>query len=137
MPFYLGPLKYFIQDLQQYPGNSFVVKAKYKFVFSLEMLSKIIYSLAAYSHIPFKSIQKSKNMKHLKLCTFKIQRKVVFFLSGFSLTNIHHLKVSRGRGGYFFNSTLPLPPACRHFDINQAHLCTQLTATFSPGIFGF
>ena len=34
-----------------------------------------------------------------------------FFLSGFSLTTIHELQDCRGRRGYFFNSSLPLPPA--------------------------
>ena len=35
----------------------------------------------------------------------------VFFLSGFSFTSIHDSQDSRGRGGYLFNSSLPLPPA--------------------------
>ena len=34
-----------------------------------------------------------------------------FFLSGFSFTNIHESQDCRGRGGHFFNSSLPLPPA--------------------------
>ena len=34
-----------------------------------------------------------------------------FFLSGFSFTNIHYSRDSRGRVGYLFNSSLPLPPA--------------------------
>ena len=34
-----------------------------------------------------------------------------FFLSGFSFTNIHDSQNSRGRGGYFFYSSVPLPPA--------------------------
>ena len=34
-----------------------------------------------------------------------------FFLSGFSFTSIHDSQDSRGRGGYLFNSSLPLPPA--------------------------
>ena len=35
----------------------------------------------------------------------------VYFLPSFSFTNIHDRKDSRGRGDYFFNSPLPLPPA--------------------------
>ena len=34
-----------------------------------------------------------------------------FFLSGFSFTNIHDSRDSRGRGRVSFNSSLPLPPA--------------------------
>ena len=35
----------------------------------------------------------------------------VFFLSGFSFTNIHYHRTAGERGGYLFNSSLPLPLA--------------------------
>ena len=37
----------------------------------------------------------------------------LFILSGFSFTNIHYSRDSRGRGGYLFNFSLPLQPASR------------------------
>ena len=43
-----------------------------------------------------------------------------FFLSGFSFTIIHEPQDWRGRGGDFFNSSLPLPPTSQTFDIIQA-----------------
>ena len=65
-----------------------------------------------------------------------------FFLSGFSFTNIHYLQDSRGRGGYLFNSSLPLPPASQTLryqpgDYCRGHLCTWLAAGLEPGTFGF
>ena len=47
-----------------------------------------------------------------------------FFLSGFSLTNIHESQDCRGRGGYSFKSSLPLPPA-------SLHCCRELTYAHS------
>ena len=63
-----------------------------------------------------------KIMKLLKIL-------VCFFLSGFSFTNIHDSRDSRGRGGYLFNSSLPLPPATQTLAgrlLQKAHLCTAM-----------
>ena len=54
-----------------------------------------------------------------------------FFLSGFSFTNIHYLQDSRGRGGYLFNSSLPLPPASQTLRYQPGDYCRELTSAHS------
>ena len=39
------------------------------------------------------------------------QVSLIFFLFVFAFTNIYVSQDNRGRGGYFFNSSLPLPLA--------------------------
>ena len=53
---------------------------------------------------------------HFICCT------TIFFLSGFSFTDIDNSQDSRGREGTIFYSTLPLPPAHEHSD-NYLQLC--------------
>ena len=55
----------------------------------------------------------------------------LFFLSGFSFTNIHYLQDSRGRGGYLFNSSLPLPPASQTLRYQPGDYCRELTSAHS------
>ena len=45
---------------------------------------------------------------------------VIFFLSGFSFAYIQIHRTAGEGGGYLVNSSLPLPPAYRHVDINRA-----------------
>ena len=56
-----------------------------------------------------KETQKFSFWKKVLMMTFTWL--IFFFLSGFSFTNIHESQDCRGRGGHFFNSSLPLPPA--------------------------
>ena len=53
----------------------------------------------------------------------------LFFLSGFSFTNIHYLQDSRGRGGYLFNSSLSLPPASQTVRHQAGDFYRELTST--------
>ena len=54
-----------------------------------------------------------------------------FFLSGFSFMNIHDSQDSRGRGGYLFNSSLPLPPASQTLRHQPGDYCRELTSAYS------
>ena len=68
----------------------------------------------------------SKNMQHIYRRTpmpksdFNKVTNQLFFLFGFSFTNIHNSQDRRGRGVYLYNSSLPLPPLQRHLDISRA-----------------
>ena len=53
-----------------------------------------------------------------------------FFLSGFSFTDTDDSQDSRRREGTIFYSTLPLPPAHEHSDINLQLLCMWDTITY-------
>ena len=64
----------------------------------------------------------------------------IFFLSGFSFTDIDKSQDCRGR--HFFNSSLPLSPVSHTQTISgrllqRAHLCTQLAAGLEPATFDF
>ena len=63
-------------------------------------------------HICKKEFYANKNDEN-EFKKFKIYQedKDFFFFLGFSFTNIQESQDCRGRGGHFFNSSLPLPPA--------------------------
>ena len=55
----------------------------------------------------------------------------VFFLSGFSFTNIHYHRTAGERGGYLFNSSLPLPLASQALRHQPGDYCRQRTSAHS------
>ena len=54
-----------------------------------------------------------------------------FFLSGFFFTNTHDSQESRGRGGFLFNSSLPLPHASKTLRYQLGDYCRELTSAQS------
>ena len=56
---------------------------------------------------------------------------LLFFLSGFFFTNTHDSQDSRGRGGFLFNSSLPLSPASKTLRYQLGDYCRELTSAQS------
>ena len=54
-----------------------------------------------------------------------------FLLSGFSFTNIQYSQNSRGRAGYFFKSSLPLPPTSQTLRHWRGNHCGDPTYAYS------
>ena len=56
---------------------------------------------------------------------------IFFFLSRFSFTNILESQDCREGGGYFFNSSLPLPPDSQTLRHQPGNYCRELTSAHS------
>ena len=51
-----------------------------------------------------------------------------FLLSEFSFVNIHDSRDSKERGGYFFSSSIPFPPASKPLRHQSGDYCKELTS---------
>ena len=68
---------------------------------------------------------------HWKLTGLFFVFAFVFCLFAFSLTYIHDSQDSRRRGGYLFNSSLPLLPASQTLRHQPGNYCRELTSAHS------
>ena len=70
-----------------------------------------------------------------KVCSYMSQSRISFFCLFFSIRvffqEYHDSQGSRVRGGYFFNSSLPLPPALQTIRHQPGYCCRELTSAHS------